>query len=111
MISKFYLYILCTICIMCCVLNSCSDAITEQDKEFITVYTEILKARETYPDTLSSNKAVKEILKAYKLSDTAFTKLYREYSQNPEKMRALLDSVRSHLESEMKVADTNSKRQ
>jgi len=111
MIAKFYLYILYSICIMSFVLSSCADDITEQDKEFITVYTEILKARETYPDTLSSNKAVKKILNTVKLSDTAFSKLYREYSQNPEKMRALLDSVRSHLESEMKVADTNSKRQ
>lgn len=41
-------------------LSSCADDITEQDKEFITVYTEILKARETYPDTLSSNKAVRK---------------------------------------------------
>lgn len=110
MIAKFYLYILYSICIMSCVLSSCADDITEQDKEFITVYAEILKARETYPDTLSSNKAVKEILNTVKLSDTAFSKLYREYSQNPEKMRALLDSVRSRLELEMKVADTHSKK-
>jgi hypothetical protein len=47
-------------------------------------------------------------LNTVKLSDTAFSKLYREYSQNPEKMRAIMDSVRSHLELELKVADTNS---
>lgn len=111
MIAKYYLCILCSLGLMSCVLSSCSEDVSEQDKEFITAYTEILKAREMYPDTLSSNKAIKDILNTHRLSDTAFTTLYNEYSQNPDKMRAIMDSVRSHLELELKAADTNSKRQ
>lgn len=79
------------------VLASCSSDWTATDEKFAQMYARILIARERYPDTAKGNKEVMRIIKQRGMKEPEFRQMFASYTQNPEKLRAIMDTVHARI--------------
>jgi len=76
---------------------SCSSDWSNADEDFAQTYARILIAREKYPDTAKGNAEVLRIIKERGMEEPEFRQLFMSYSQQPEKLRAIMDTVHTRI--------------
>jgi len=76
---------------------SCSSDWSNADEDFAETYARILIAREKYPDTAKGNAEVLRIIKERGMEEPEFRQLFMSYSQQPEKLRAIMDTVHTRI--------------
>ncbi len=76
---------------------SCSSDWSNADEEFAQAYARILIAREKYPDTAQGNAEVLRIIKERGMEEPEFRQIFMTYSQQPEKLRAIMDTVHTRI--------------
>jgi hypothetical protein len=86
-------------------LSSCSDW-NEDDDRFVNTYRDILAIRLMFPDTAEANPKIRKIIKRYGYTKESFKKAYFEYTKDPEKFRAMLDSARIRAQRDYQKLDT-----
>jgi hypothetical protein len=85
------------LCSQVFILASCSSDWSDADEEFAQTYARILIAREKFPDTAQGNAAVLRIIKEKGMEESEFRQLFMSYSQKPEKLRAIMDTVHTRI--------------
>lgn len=78
-------------------MQGCSRWDNDQES-MATVYTEILIAREQFPDTAQGNPAVLKVLQKYGFTEPVFRQKMLAYQSEPDKLRAIMDTVRDRLQ-------------
>ncbi|MFN4817614.1 MAG: hypothetical protein ACK5F4_03065 [Ignavibacteria bacterium] len=76
---------------------SCSSDWSNADEDFAQTYARILIAREKYPDTAKGNAEVLRIIKERGMEEPEFRQMFMSYSQKPEKLRAIMDTVHTRI--------------
>ena len=76
---------------------SCSSDWSNDDEEFAQTYARILIAREKYPDTAKGNAEVLRIIQEGGMEEPEFRQKFMSYSQKPEKLRAIMDTVHTRI--------------
>jgi hypothetical protein len=76
---------------------SCSSDWSNADEDFAETYARILIAREKYPDTAKGNAEVLRIIKERGMEEPEFRQMFMSYSQKPEKLRAIMDTVHTRI--------------
>ena len=76
---------------------SCSSDWSNADEDFAQTYARILIAREKYPDTAKGNAEVLRIIKEGGMQEPEFRQMFMSYSQKPEKLRAIMDTVHTRI--------------
>jgi len=76
---------------------SCSSDWSNADEDFAQTYARILIAREKYPDTAKGNAEVLRIIKERGMEEPEFRQVFMSYSQQPEKLRAIMDTVHTRI--------------
>lgn len=79
------------------ILASCSSDWSDADEEFAQTYARILIAREKFPDTAKGNAEVLRIIKERGMEEPEFRQVFMSYSQKPEKLRAIMDTVHTRI--------------
>ena len=79
------------------IIISCSTDWSDADEEFAQTYARILIAREKYPDTAKGNAEVLRIIKENGMEEPEFRQIFMSYSQKPEKLRAIMDTVHTRI--------------
>ena len=79
------------------IVSSCSSDWSASDEEFAQTYARILIAREKYPDTTKGNAEVIRIIKESGMDEPEFRRMFISYSQKPEKLRAIMDTVHTRI--------------
>ncbi len=80
--------------VLWCALASCSRW-TNDDELFTQTYTEVIIAREQFPDSTQANKRVAEVLKQHGFTELSFRQRFQELANKPERLRQILDSARN----------------
>jgi hypothetical protein len=77
-------------------LVSCSGSWSQDDENFVQTYTEVLIAREQYPnDTAQANRSVRAIIQQHGFSESAFRQRFNDLTSKPDKLRQMLDTARN----------------
>ena len=77
-------------------LSSCSGSWSKDDENFVQTYTEVLIAREQFPnDTAKANARVRAIIQQHGFSEAVFRQRFNDLTSKPEKLRQMLDSARN----------------
>ncbi|MFM6955148.1 MAG: hypothetical protein ACKOAK_01955 [Ignavibacteria bacterium] len=79
------------------IFASCSSDWSNADEEFAQTYARILIAREKFPDTAKGNAEVLRIIKERGMEEPEFRQIFMSYSQKPEKLRAIMDTVHTRI--------------
>lgn len=79
------------------IIASCSSDWSDADEEFAQTYARILIAREKFPDTAQGNAEVLRIIKSKGMEEPEFRQVFMSYSQKPEKLRAIMDTVHTRI--------------
>jgi hypothetical protein len=79
------------------IIASCSSDWSDADEDFAQTYARILIAREKFPDTAQGNAEVLRIIKERGMEEPEFRKVFMSYSQKPEKLRAIMDTVHTRI--------------
>jgi hypothetical protein len=75
---------------------SCSGSWSKDDENFVQTYTEVLIAREQYPnDTTLANASINKILQRHGFTEIVFRQRFNDLASKPEKLRQMLDSARN----------------
>ena len=85
------------LCSQVFILASCSSDWSDADEEFAQTYARILIAREKFPDTTKGNAEVMRIIKESGMDEPEFRRMFISYSQKPEKLRAIMDTVHTRI--------------
>ena len=85
------------LCSQVFILASCSSDWSDTDEEFAQTYARILIAREKFPDTTKGNAEVMRIIKESGMDEPEFRRMFISYSQKPEKLRAIMDTVHTRI--------------
>ncbi|MGA1278572.1 MAG: hypothetical protein ACO30M_04040 [Candidatus Kapaibacteriota bacterium] len=78
-------------------LTSCFGDWDATDEVFAQTYARILIAREKFPDTTKGNAEVMRIIKESGMNEPEFRRMFISYSQKPEKLRAIMDTVHTRI--------------
>lgn len=77
-------------------ISSCSGSWSKDDENFVQTYTEVLIAREQYPnDTAKANARVRAIIQQHGFTEAIFRQRFNDLTSKPEKLRQMLDSARN----------------
>ncbi len=77
-------------------VSSCSGSWSKDDENFVQTYTEVLIAREQYPnDTAKANARVRAIIQQHGFTEAVFRQRFNDLTSKPEKLRQMLDSARN----------------
>lgn len=77
-------------------LSSCSGSWSKDDENFVQTYTEVLIAREQFPnDTAKANARVRAIIQQHGFTEAVFRQRFNDLTSKPEKLRQMLDSARN----------------
>jgi hypothetical protein len=79
------------------IFASCSSDWSDADEDFAQTYARILIAREKFPDTAKGNAEVLRIIKERGMEEPEFRQVFMSYSQKPEKLRAIMDTVHTRI--------------
>jgi hypothetical protein len=79
------------------IIASCSSDWSDADEDFAQTYARILIAREKFPDTAQGNAEVLRIIKERGMEEPEFRQVFMSYSQKPEKLRAIMDTVHTRI--------------
>ena len=79
------------------IFASCSSDWSDADEDFAQTYARILIAREKFPDTAQGNVEVLRIIKESGMEEPEFRQIFMSYSQKPEKLRAIMDTVHTRI--------------
>jgi hypothetical protein len=79
------------------IIASCSSDWSDADEDFAQTYARILIAREKFPDTAQGNSEVLRIIKERGMEEPEFRQVFMSYSQKPEKLRAIMDTVHTRI--------------
>ena len=77
-------------------ISSCSGSWSKDDENFVQTYTEVLIAREQFPnDTAKANARVRAIIQQHGFTEAVFRQRFNDLTSKPEKLRQMLDSARN----------------
>jgi hypothetical protein len=79
------------------IIASCSSDWSDADEDFAQTYARILIVREKFPDTAQGNAEVLRIIKERGMEEPEFRQVFMSYSQKPEKLRAIMDTVHTRI--------------
>jgi hypothetical protein len=79
------------------IIASCSSDWSDADEDFAQTYARILIVREKFPDTAQGNTEVLRIIKEGGMEEPEFRQVFMSYSQKPEKLRAIMDTVHTRI--------------
>jgi hypothetical protein len=68
---------------------------SNDDEQFVRAYTEVLIAREQFPDTSLANSKVAAILKQHGFTELSFRQRFQDLIAKPDRLRTILDSARN----------------
>lgn len=89
--------IILSFCVCATLFLACSDNWSAKDEQFAKVYTEIVVARERFPEKKEADDKVAEILQQNGFSEDSFKQKFMEIGkENPEKLRRMVDSAHSN---------------
>ena len=77
-------------------LGACKPSVTP-DPAFVRTYATVLITRESFNDSTQAQQAVRDSLRAHGTSVQEFETTLRTISDDPDRYRALMDSVAAEL--------------